>query len=155
MTDERDERRARIEAIRRQRAAAGEPVVAEAGAAQPGAEATGSRRGRSGRSGGAHASRVAATGVGLAAMFGFVGVMTAAGGAVSSPEPATAQTVPIIVRIHPAPGVTAPGPAVSSVVGPAPAPSTSAPRRVVLNAQPTVRRVPVTAAPAGRTNGSR
>ena len=96
------------------------------------------------------ASKVAATGLGLATMFGLVGVMAI--DARSSEDGATATSAPM------APVTSAPiAPITSAPVATAPAtlPAPVGNQRVVLVPRPAARAVPVTAAPAVRTHGSR
>lgn len=115
----------------------------------------------------AKSSKVAATGLGLATMFGLVGAMAIGSqqgskAVIATSEPRTVQMVPVApsvpASVPPPTGATeAAGPAAHPT---APVPGTDAAaavttRRVVLNARPTVRPVPVTEAPAVRTNGSR
>ncbi len=99
----------------------------------------------------AQGSKIAATGLGLATMFGLVAAMGYASAASASTPPAPAQPAQVTVVIHPANG-TAPPAAVSGTPGVVAAnPS----RPIVLTAQPIVRQAPASPAPAAKTNGSK
>ena len=95
-------------------------------------------------------SKIAATGLGFAAMLGMVAAMARTGTAEAPPPPATPPDAPaeVLVVFHRSPAIA------PSVVGDGGAvPASGEP--IVLTAQPTVRPAPASSAPRGRTNGSR
>ncbi|HEY3485864.1 MAG TPA: hypothetical protein VGK49_10795 [Ilumatobacteraceae bacterium] len=110
---------------------------------------------RTPRAGAAAGSKVAAAGIGFAAMLGLVGVMGVTGrSSAAKPQPAAqlpASPAQVIVVIHPADG-TATQTTASATAGSIAAASS---QPIVLSAQPTVRQAPASPAPTGQTNGSR
>jgi hypothetical protein len=107
----------------------------------------------SNRVGAAQGSKIAVAGLGLATMFGLVGIMGYANKTTAvppAPAPVAAAPAQVVVVIHPADGhAGAAAPAVATPVAAAPA------QPIVLSAQPTVRQAPASPAPAAQTNGSR
>ncbi len=122
---------------------------------------------RRSRSGVANGSKVAAAGVGFAAMLGLVGAMGYAGRSSAAsvpPELTPAASPQIVVVIHPAEGSTTPAAASATAAPDTTTASSSQP--IVLSAQqtftqapaaqPTVRQAPAASpAPTAQTNGSR
>ena len=104
-------------------------------------------------------SKIAAAGFGMTMTLGLVAAMGIAGRASASDTqpPAPAALPQVVVVIHPADSPAAPAaPGAVATVGAAAPPATAAPAPpVVLSAQPTVRPAPASAAPSGRTHGSR
>lgn len=147
MTDV-DDQRARIEALRRRRAAspripgelAGDERLSGQTRSRPGASRSSVPR----SSVTAGASKAVATGLGLATMFGLVAAMDVASASeTSGAAPASARSgpAPVVVTVHQG----SVGDPAATIVGPP----------VRLTARPTVRAVPVDDAPAARTSGSR
>ncbi|NLA34677.1 MAG: hypothetical protein GX868_03195 [Actinobacteria bacterium] len=134
--------------------AAGSPPVATAPPAVSGHAPSAPRASaRSPRAGAATGSKIAAAGMGFAAMLSLVAAMGYAGRSAASAPPASAPSAPapVMVVIHPADGTAAPA---KTAVTPGAA-SAALRQPISLSAQPTVRQAPASPAPTGRTNGSR
>lgn len=159
-----DTRRERIAQLQQRRAAtSGTATSSAAASADPASSASAvtqpsrpaSAAARAPRAGTATGSKVAAAGIGFAAMLGLVAVMGFAGrSSATKPQLAGQLAAPpaqIVVVVHPADGAATQATA-SATAGPIVAASS---QPIVLSAQPTVRQAPPSPAPAGQTNGSR
>ena len=134
-------RRAKVAALQRRR---GSTDTGET--AQRAAVSSPSVRGGT-RAGVAQGSKIAATAIGMTAMFGIVAGMTIAAQRKTNSAPAvTPAPAQVVVVIHPAASSAA---AVAPAAGP-----TTAGQPIVLSAQPTVRQAASAGAPVAKTNGS-
>ena len=158
--DRADEaRRARIDALAQRRAPSTVGAAPRSPSTSATPQTTPSTRSRARRQVG-RASKAAVAGLGAATMLGIVAALGWAGRSVSAdpapvpvPAPAPVGPVPVVVVIHHADGSVVTGDVGTATSATSAGVVTDQP--IVLSAQPVVRQAPVSAAPVGRTHGSR